>query len=152
MADWLADDLDGEHAHRRSSKVFERLPLEAAGRRVPGLPYTIWQLLQHMIWWQDLWLARLAGDRPDNPPDLAVTWDTREAPADEAMLHAAVVHFQQGVARAQGYTSRDLDAHVEADPPGTLGSELVQLATHNSYHAGQVVLIRRLLGCWPPPR
>ena len=103
-----------------------------------------------MIWWQDRWLARLAGDRPDNPPNLAVTWGTREAPADEATLHASVMHFQQGVARAQDHAEGDPDAPVEADPPGTRGSELVQLATHNSYHAGQVLLMWRLLGCWPP--
>ena len=25
------------------------------------------------------------------------------------------------------------------------------LALHNSYHLGQIVLLRRILGAWPPP-
>jgi uncharacterized damage-inducible protein DinB len=25
------------------------------------------------------------------------------------------------------------------------------MASHNSYHAGQVVVLRQLLGSWPPP-
>ena len=150
MAAWLAGELDGEHAHRRSSAVFEGLPLDAAGRRPSEVPYTIWQVLQHMIWWQDWWLARVAGDRPVNPPDLAATWDARVAPTDAASLHAAIAHFQHGVARAQDHAAGNPDASVDADPPGTRGSELLQLATHNSYHAGQIVLMRRVLGCWPP--
>jgi uncharacterized damage-inducible protein DinB len=152
MPSWLAGNLDGEYAHKRSSTIFEGLPPAAAGQRVPALPYTIWQVLQHMIWWQDWWLARLAGDRPENPPDLAVTWPTTEAPPDAVALHEAVRHFQHGVKRAQAYAAGDPDAPVAADPPGPAGAELVQIASHNSYHAGQVVLMRRLLGCWPMPR
>ncbi len=152
MADWLADNLEGRYAHALSGTVFDGLPPGVAGRRLPGVPYTIWQVLQHMIWWQDWWLGRMAGDRPDNPPDLAATWDKREAPADEAAWRGAVLHFQQGLARAKDRAARDLDAPVQAEPPGTVGSELVQLMAHNSYHVGQVVLLRRLLGCWPPQR
>ena len=25
------------------------------------------------------------------------------------------------------------------------------IASHNSYHLGQIVLVRQLLGAWPPP-
>jgi hypothetical protein len=28
---------------------------------------------------------------------------------------------------------------------------LYQLAAHNSYHVGQIVVLRQALGAWPPP-
>lgn len=28
---------------------------------------------------------------------------------------------------------------------------LIAVAAHNSYHAGQAVVLRQLLGMWPPP-
>jgi uncharacterized damage-inducible protein DinB len=28
---------------------------------------------------------------------------------------------------------------------------ILTIASHNSYHAGQVVFLRRMLGTWPPP-
>jgi len=28
---------------------------------------------------------------------------------------------------------------------------LVHVATHNAHHLGQVILLRQLLGVWPPP-
>ena len=33
---------------------------------------------------------------------------------------------------------------------GTLEAVLWQMVAHNSYHAGQIALIRRALGVWPP--
>jgi len=33
---------------------------------------------------------------------------------------------------------------------GTLEAVLWQIVAHNSYHVGQIALIRRTLGAWPP--
>ena len=33
----------------------------------------------------------------------------------------------------------------------TVREQLESLAAHNAYHFGRVVLLRQLLGAWPPP-
>ena len=33
---------------------------------------------------------------------------------------------------------------------GTLEAVLWQMVAHNSYHVGQIAMIRRMLGAWPP--
>ena len=33
---------------------------------------------------------------------------------------------------------------------GTLEAVLWQMVAHNSYHVGQIAMIRRALGAWPP--
>jgi uncharacterized damage-inducible protein DinB len=33
----------------------------------------------------------------------------------------------------------------------SIGDVLVHVATHNSHHLGQVIVLRQLMGKWPPP-
>jgi uncharacterized damage-inducible protein DinB len=54
-------------------------------------------------------------------------------------------------------SSRDeLDREIEPTHPShkeraaSLEAVLWQLVAHNSYHIGQIAMIRRILGAWPP--
>ena len=33
----------------------------------------------------------------------------------------------------------------------TVGDVLVHVSNHNAHHLGQVILLRQLMGAWPPP-
>ena len=39
----------------------------------------------------------------------------------------------------------------DAKLASTLEAVIWQMVAHNSYHTGQIALIRRSLGAWPPP-
>jgi uncharacterized damage-inducible protein DinB len=41
---------------------------------------------------------------------------------------------------------------VQRDRGVTVREEVLMLQGHNSYHLGQIVLLRQELGAWPPPR
>ena len=43
----------------------------------------------------------------------------------------------------------DLLAPIPHGSGQTILREVLLIADHNSYHLGQLVLVRRLLGCWP---
>lgn len=43
----------------------------------------------------------------------------------------------------------DLFASIPHGDGQTILREALMLADHNAYHLGQLVLVRRLLGCWP---
>ena len=47
---------------------------------------------------------------------------------------------------------REMESVHEGDKKvaGTLEAVLWQMVAHNSYHVGQIALIRRALGAWPP--
>jgi hypothetical protein len=44
-----------------------------------------------------------------------------------------------------------LDWRVAAMRPPGVPHSIFQLLAHTSYHIGQVVILRQLLGKWPPP-
>jgi uncharacterized damage-inducible protein DinB len=47
---------------------------------------------------------------------------------------------------------REIESAHEGDKKiaGTLEDVLMQLVAHNSYHLGQIAMLRRALGVWPP--
>jgi uncharacterized damage-inducible protein DinB len=58
----------------------------------------------------------------------------------------------------QSLHAQELDRQIESvhagdtQVAGTLESVLWQMVAHTSYHTGQIALIRRALGAWPPRR
>ena len=47
-------------------------------------------------------------------------------------------------------TSIDLDARIPHGSGQTYLREIILVADHGAYHIGQIVLVRRVLGIWPP--
>ncbi|MBX6350777.1 MAG: DinB family protein [Clostridia bacterium] len=147
----LRRGLSGTSAHVATATVFDGLPWELAGRRPEGAPYTVFQLLNHMIYWQEYFLAEIRGTRPAEPAHWQDSWPGPAAPASEAEWRDAVERFRVGLEAAEAEAGRDLAEPLRPRPDRTRGDRLASIATHNSYHAGQVALLRRQLGSWPPP-
>ena len=106
-----------------------------------------------MVFWQDIMLARLRGVVPPYPKTAAEGWPpmppTRDADAEWADL---VAHFANGLKTARRFAkTSDLSRPMSAKIKRTCADQLVSLALHNTYHIGQIVTVRRMLGLWPPP-
>jgi len=141
--------LTGGVAHVPTHRVFDGLDWRAAGTRVKGSPHTAYELLNHMIFWQDGVLQWLKGRTPAMPEHASVSWPGDPAPTTRAEWLEAVRHFQTGLSRLERAAKRATLARK-----GRTKSALTMLADigmHNSYHAGQVALLRRVLRSWPPP-
>ncbi|NQX47865.1 DinB family protein [Paenibacillus tritici] len=152
FAQALVKSLVGERGHIPMARALPDLTLELAGHTVEGIPYTIYQLVKHMGYWQDFMLAHLEGNKPHSPASVQESWPAESAPADESQLQEAIEHLLQGVEKAVAIaqTAR-LDETLAHFPGETKGGLLRNIASHNSYHLGEIVLLRRLQGAWPPP-
>lgn len=153
--DALAAQLYGVSSHTHLLHALEGLDHEQAGRKPGPAPHSIFQILQHMIYWQDISLARLTGEAPPSPKSAALGWTAPAAPEDESDWQAAIACFAEGL-RSLEARARDpeleLDAFAQPDRRVTAREELLMIQGHNSYHLGQVVLLRQSIGAWPPPR
>jgi len=151
----LARQLYGESSHKHVLHALEGLDPELAGRRAGRSPHTIYQILQHMTYWQDIAEARLRGEPPPRPSSAALGWTEREAPEDESDWQAAIACFAEGLRALEARVldpELDLGRMVQRDRGVTVREEVLMLQGHNSYHLGQIVLLRQELGAWPPPR
>ncbi len=159
MSEALTELLRGKGAHVDPLACVEDLSAEVAAKPVAGLPHTIGQLVFHMNFWMNYDLRRMRGERPKYPEHNAESFPAASVPASTAewdQLRRDFAWFLAEHARLAGSSRAELDREIEpmhanhTKQASTLEAMLWQTATHNSYHVGQIAMIRQALGAWPP--
>lgn len=141
--------LTGKDIHLDPMAALEGLDWEVTGRLPDGFEHSIHQLINHMAYWQDWVVKRLDGQKPPVPEHAGEGWPGNVSPATEAEWEAALAGFLSGLdALKQRSRSADLMSRVGKNSRLAM---LQGIAAHNSYHLGQVVTLRQILGAWPLP-
>jgi uncharacterized damage-inducible protein DinB len=144
--------LRGGQASQPMEELLQGLTAETAGKKVQDLPYTIWQLLEHMRFalYDILDFSRNPGyQEPQWPDDY---WVAETAPADQAALDACIASIRTGMEemiRLVENPESDLYTPFPHGSGQTLLREAMLVTEHNAYHVGQVMVMRRLLGDLP---
>jgi len=149
----LAELLDGRGAHVDFDGAVAGLPAELRGVRPEGLPYSAWELVEHLriALWDLVEFSRSANHESPAWPE--GYWPAAPAPPDEAAWDAAVAAYRRHVGEMKALVAdpeRGLTAPLTWSERSTLLREALLAADHAAYHVGQLVLVRRLLGAWPP--
>ena len=145
----LRQALSGRGAHVETGPALEGLDWELAGSRPHGVAHSVFQLLNHMIYWQDFSLRWLDGNKPATPEHASESWPGDSSPKDAEEWEEALRQCRRGLDELKGWVEKR-EFFFDAGHKATV--EILQLiCSHNSYHFGQVVLVRQLLCAWPPP-
>lgn len=150
--DQIARLLDWEDAHASFDRAVAGLPEAAHGRVPDGLPYSPWQLLEHLrITQRDILdFCRASDYRELSWPD--DYWPKDSAPPSPNAWDASVRRVREDRATLQGL-ARDPATDLAAPVPNGTGQtylrELLLAADHAAYHVGELIVVRRLLGVWP---
>lgn len=148
----LVKSLVGERGHIRIARALPDIDAELAGRVHEAMPYSIYQLVRHMYYWQQFMLGHLEGHKPQLPVNVMESWPKETSPQDEMSWQADIKMFLDGVDRAVAIAeTSQLDEPLPHFPGETRAGILRNIASHNSYHLGEIVLLRRFYGAWPPP-
>ena len=104
-------------------------------------------------------LRRMRGERPPYPEHASASWPPSDAAISDDQWRETIVAcrglLRQMAELAQSSPS-ELAREIEPLNPqhakraSTLGGLLWQTLVHNSYHVGQIAMLRRMLGLWPP--
>jgi uncharacterized damage-inducible protein DinB len=152
FSDTLIKSLRGERGHLPIKNALLDIDMDLAGKRIEELPYTIFQLVKHMTYWQEFLLLFAQGEKPELPSDVKESWPVEEGPSNEEEWERIIQHFLQGIEQACTIARTvQLDKSLEKWPGESPGGVLRNIASHNSYHLGEIVIIRRLFSAWPPP-
>jgi len=153
--------LHGKGEHLDPIACVEDVPVSVAGKTIDGYPHTIWQTVGHLNYWMDNDLRRIAGAHPAYPEHAAEGWPATSAPASDAEWQAALQRFAallEQVSKVSAATPEILQRHVPATHPShenrssSVEAVLWQTLVHNSYHIGQIAMLRRCFSAWPPRR
>ena len=150
LREHLLEFLQGGSAHVDFATVVDDFPAEFVATKPKNVPYTPWQLLEHMrMTVNDLLLFSTDPKyvAPNWPDDY---WPAKEAP-QAGQWDASVKALKADLAAFEGMVG-DPKANLYAKIPWgdgqTLLREVLLACQHTSYHLGEMVLIRRELGAW----
>ena len=153
LREQLARLLAWEDAHAGFDAAIGDIPPDRRGTQPAGLPYSPWQLLEHLRRTQRdiLEFCRNPDYKELSWPD--DYWPTTAAPPSPAAWDDSVRAFRedrQSLQQLAADPKVDLMARIPHGQGQTYLRELVLAADHAAYHIGQLVVVRRLLGVWNP--
>src|SRR5688572_157228 len=151
LRDTLVAGVEGQGAHTDASRLIDGLDWQLAGRKLPDAPYTIQQEANHIVYWNGYAIASSRGENPVAPEHAVDGWPGPEAPASAADWDAFVRAYKASL-EALAAEIRRVDVG-EMMPSGrrSRADVLRAMGNHVSYHGGQIALLRRMMGAWPPP-
>jgi uncharacterized damage-inducible protein DinB len=117
------------------------IPHNAQGKLDPNANHSVGMLAYHLVFWNENVLARLRGEKPANPANNDKTFNDFDA-----------AHWDDIVQRLDR-VMKNLEAEVEKMPEDKLArnaTTISHICTHNAYHTGQILYVRKLQGSWNP--
>lgn len=148
---FLARLLAWDDAHVSFDAAVADFPARLRGTQPPGLPYSGWQLVEHLRIAQHdiLDFCRNPDYKEMKWPD--DYWPRSPAPPASAAWTGSIRQYRRDRKRLQQLAADpkvDLYARIPHGSGQTCLRELALVVDHNAYHVGQLVLVRRLLGIW----
>jgi hypothetical protein len=151
LRELVSRTLAWEDAHVGFDAAVANIPVDLRGRQPPGVPYSPWQLVEH--------LRRAQHDILDfcrNPDYQELEWPDdywppSAEPPDPQAWDESIERYRQdrrALEEMAADPKTDLYAQIPHGSGQTYLRELLLVADHGAYHVGQLVLVRRLLGNW----
>jgi DinB superfamily len=148
LREQLISLLNGGNAHVSFDDFIKRFPVNKCGQPVGGLPYTAWQVLEHMriAQWDILEFSRNADHvSPKWPKGY---WPKEGQTGSNELWDETVARFRGDLKAFQDLLSdpaNDLFAPIPHGTGQTILREALVLADHNSNHLGTLITIARIL-------
>lgn len=149
----LTDLLTARQAHCTFENAVADVPPDRRGERPASLPYSAWELVEHIRRAQRdiLDYCRDPDYETNNWPD--DYWPDTAAPPTASAWDESVAQVKEDRASLCNLVTDetiDLYATVPSSNEHTYLREAMLVADHTAYHVGQIVAVRRELGLWPP--
>jgi uncharacterized damage-inducible protein DinB len=118
------------------------IPLNSAGKLDPNANHSVGMLAYHMLFWNARALEQMKGEKPAAAPS-----NNDETFNDfDAATWTKTVHDLDAVMTAL----EDFVAHADDATLTKFAPTISHISTHNAYHTGQILYVRKLQGSWNP--
>lgn len=141
--------LQGGSAHATVSQATQGFPLDKINLKPGDLPYSAWDLLEHLrIAQRDIldFMVNPAYQELQWPQDY---WPSQ--PGNAQKWQQSLADFARDFEEISRLAQDPKVPLFERIPQGsgqTYLREFLLVADHNAYHTGQLVMLRRLLDAW----
>ena len=145
--------LNGGNAHALLEDVVADFPFRLQGEK-GGLPYSAWQLLEHIRLAQND-ILRFSSNHDGSYKEMKFPddyWPKSVAPPNASAWQrsvAAVLADREAMIKLLRDPRHDLAAAFPWGDGQNLMREAILIVDHTAYHVGELLTLRRLLGIWP---
>ena len=139
-------------AHQSFEDFVGSFPADLCNRKIDGLPYTAWQVLEHMrlAQWDILEFSRDASHvSPEFPKGY---WPEPEEPGTPALWQKTIDEFRSDLKQMEALVedpSTDLYAKIPHGDGQTILREALLIVDHNAYHLGALAAMARIVKAVP---
>ena len=141
--------IKGGGAHATLEDALEGISAEFRGVKPNNLPYSIWQLAEHIriAQWDMLEFSKDGSHKSPKWPD--DYWPKEPEPKDDAAWAKTIEQIYAGRTEFLALLkSEDIYKRIPHGAGQSILREALQVADHNAYHTSEIILLRRLLGIW----
>ena len=147
----LVELLNGGSAHVNFENAIAHMPFKLAGVRPENIPYSGWELCEHIriAQWDMVEFCKNAKHKSPKWPDKY--WPLTKGPISQDQFDKCLDQIKYDLQRMVSMIEdfeNDLFAPFVHGTGQNLLKEALQLADHTSYHTGEIIIIRRLLKVW----
>jgi len=146
--DYLADQLErgfygGAWHGPALHEVLEDVDADTAHRRLLPTGKTLWEIVHHLAAWNGIAARRIRGETPEVTQEQDWPPVTDPSPAAwQAALAELEAQHRDLYRTVRGLDDARLDDAVPGSDP-TVRGLLLGTLQHNSYHAGQIALLKK---------
>ncbi|MFX1283399.1 MAG: DinB family protein [Promethearchaeota archaeon] len=147
----IINGLHGENTHLKPQKAMEGLTPASARNKPDKEFHSCWDILHHIVVWQEGILQAIKGEKVDwKDIGRSHNWPTNELLTDDSNFSNLLNKFENGLNKAEELAKTiDLNKPMPAWGGAPVIQAFIVLLQHNSYHLGQIVAVRKMLGNWP---
>jgi hypothetical protein len=147
--------LSGGNAHMDFDEIVSDFPPEFINSKAPNMPYSFWQIVEHIriAQWDILEFIRNPGHvSPHYPEGYRPNTDEQ---ADKAAWLKTMANFRADLKALEQIVldpSVDLLAPLPHAQEYNILREVLLAADHNAYHLGELAILRQVMDLWPENR
>ncbi|HXS55209.1 MAG TPA: DinB family protein [Hanamia sp.] len=151
LFDHLQSLLNEGNAHATLDAAVDNISFDVLGQKPGKVPYTIFQLAEHIriAQWDILEFSRNEQHVSPKWPD--GYWPSETQPKDKADWESCIRQIKSDRKEFISLLENNKENLYKPFPYGdgqTLLKEALVLADHNSYHTGEIIVLRKLLDDW----
>ena len=128
-------------------KVIDKLETQQASLTINNSPKSVWQILNHLIIWQDFQILKLCGNDTININEID-TWNVGKEITSQSLLNETIGKFERQIEIIKDELTKMSISQIDIERKMKI---IQDLTVHLSFHLGEVVLVLRQNGQYPMP-
>ena len=151
LLDQLAACHDDESWFKSSKTILDDLTVAQATRKIEGNPHSIWEIANHLIYWNEVWLTRFINEDSFEMRNIQneKTFELDHLQINEENWRKTIRQLSKGFSEWRKVITNCEISKLERKIPSYFNAPwwnvVSNLCIHNAYHIGQMMLLKKLV-------